>query len=406
MRFIDEVEMKLMGGHGGSGCVSFRRETFVPRGGPDGGEGGKGGDIIFECNPQLSTLRDFRYRKVNLAPPGLNGQGSQRSGKDGKDIILRVPVGTLVRDLESGKILFDFIQAGQRWLACKGGRGGKGNTHFTSSTFQAPKFAQPGEAGDSLKIRLELKILADVGIIGFPNAGKSSLTAKMSAAKPKIADYSFTTLVPHLGVVTFEGMAPFVIADVPGLIRNSHLGVGLGHRFLKHIERTKLLIHVIEWNVFHDSVSVSDYVNATILRYKELREELRKYNKDLCEKPEMIVLNKSDLLPHDLKVRKRIIARCMQRLKEEKLAEKKLELEMFEGNSLGEFGVCREVNPINISTISGENIPHLIEVVGLELAQSKKFDRLSDVSISGGTKVLLPDHPLLKVRKVSAFAQV
>ncbi len=219
MRFIDEATFRVIGGHGGPGCVSFRREVFEPRGGPDGGDGGDGGDVIFQATTQRSTLQDVRLRREYRADDGRHGSGAQKAGRDGEDILIRVPVGTTFTDVDSGELLVDLVEDGQTWVACEGGRGGKGNTHFATSTHQAPKFAQPGEEGTSRHLRLELKLLADAAIVGFPNSGKSTLIARISAARPKIADYAFTTLTPNLGVVTVPGAdRSFVVADIPGHI--------------------------------------------------------------------------------------------------------------------------------------------------------------------------------------------
>ena len=239
MKFIDEVKIRVVGGKGGNGCVGFRREKYVPRGGPDGGDGGQGGSILLEASERKHSLLDFQFRNLYRAPAGGNGEGQNRHGRSGEDVILEVPVGTVAKDTETGEILADLIEPGQRWVAAKGGRGGKGNAHFTSSTHRTPRFAQEGPPGEERELRLELKLIADVGLVGLPNAGKSTLIAAVSAARPKIADYPFTTLVPNLGVVQYDDAPPFVIADIPGLIEGAHEGVGLGMRFLKHIERTQ-----------------------------------------------------------------------------------------------------------------------------------------------------------------------
>jgi GTP-binding protein len=308
MRFIDEATIRVAGGHGGPGCVSFRRETFIPRGGPDGGDGGDGGDVIFIASSQLGTLQDFRFKRVYQAPAGMHGSGANKAGKDGENVEIRVPVGTIIKDAESGEVLVDMTEDGQVWVACEGGRGGKGNAHFVSSTFQAPRFAQPGEEGSSREIRLELRLLADVGIIGFPNAGKSTLISRISAARPKIADYAFTTLTPNLGVVSLgesKDYSTFVVADVPGLIEGAHRGAGLGHKFLKHIERTFLFVHLLDGTQFledatQDGAESFDHaVERLIERYSVIRKELGLFNEALLHKPEVVVLNKLDLLESD-----------------------------------------------------------------------------------------------------------
>ena len=308
MRFIDEATIRVSGGHGGPGCVSFRRETFVPRGGPDGGDGGDGGDVIFTANRQLSSLQDFRYKREYSAPAGMHGSGANKAGKDGENIELKIPVGTVIRDAETGEILVDFTEDGQIWVACEGGRGGKGNAHFVSSTFQAPKFAQPGEDGQARQIKMELKLLADVALIGFPNAGKSTFISRVSAARPKIADYPFTTLTPNLGVVAMEDHQSFVIADIPGLIEGAHRGLGLGHRFLRLIERTRVFIHLLDGGQFLEDATRPDLevresfegaIEKLVHRYAVIRQELGLFNEALLHKPEIVVLNKLDVLESD-----------------------------------------------------------------------------------------------------------
>ena len=305
MRFIDEAKIKVMAGHGGPGSVSFRRETFAPRGGPDGGDGGAGGDVIFVSSSQLGTLQDFRFKRTYQAPSGMHGSGANKAGRDGEDITIRVPVGTVIRDTETQEILFDFTEDNQTWIACKGGRGGKGNAHFATSTHQAPKFAQPGEEGTSRELTLELKLLADVGIIGFPNAGKSTLISRMSAARPKIADYPFTTLTPNLGVVALPDFQSFVVADIPGLVEGAHRGVGLGHKFLKHIERTRLFVHLLDGTqLLEDATDAGEdskdvAVEKLIHRYQAIRNELGLFNEKLLHIPEIVVLNKLDILESD-----------------------------------------------------------------------------------------------------------
>jgi GTP-binding protein len=285
MRFIDEAEIELIAGHGGAGSVHFRRETMEPRGGPDGGDGGRGASIYIQADTNLATLMDFRFRKKYEAPHGDDGSGKKRAGRDGIDVILRVPLGTIVRDAATNEILFELVDATREAVKMvAGGRGGKGNTHFATSTHQTPKFAQPGEAGEAKTIKLELKLLADVGLLGYPNVGKSSLIAAISAARPKIADYAFTTLVPNLGVVRIDAERTFVVADVPGLIEGAHEGVGLGIRFLKHLERTRLYLHLI------DAASGRD----PEADYETVRKELQAFNPEMLTRREVIVLNKMD----------------------------------------------------------------------------------------------------------------
>lgn len=320
MRFIDEAKIRISGGRGGPGCVSFRRETFAPRGGPDGGDGGDGGDVIFVASRQLGSLQDFRFKRVYSAPNGQHGSGSNKAGRDGENVEIKVPVGTVIRDTDSGEILFDFTEDGQHWVACEGGRGGKGNAHFATSTHQAPKFAQPGEEGQFKDITLELKLLADVGIIGFPNGGKSTLISRISAARPKIADYAFTTLVPNLGVVQMPDGSTFVVADIPGLVEGAHRGLGLGHRFLKHIERTGLFIHVLDGaKILEDATAPTDdsferAIDGVIERYQIIRKELGLFNEALLHKPEILVINKVDLLESNKDLVDRIYKALRQRI--------------------------------------------------------------------------------------------
>jgi len=288
MRFVDEVTIHVQAGEGGRGCVSFRREKYVPRGGPDGGDGGRGGDVLLEATDRKQTLLDFRYRHLFKAPNGAHGRGKNQHGRGGEDLVLEVPVGTLVKDPETGEVLADLTRPGDRWQAAHGGRGGQGNARFATATRQVPRFAQEGQPGESRELRLELKLLADVGLVGLPNAGKSTLISAVSAARPKIADYPFTTLIPNLGVVAYKDAPPFVMADIPGLITGAHTGAGLGTRFLKHIERTRVLVHVV------DLGSVNP--GAPLEPYHQIEHELRQHNPELAFKARIIALNKIDLV--------------------------------------------------------------------------------------------------------------
>lgn len=287
MRFVDEAHIVIQAGDGGRGCVSFRREKYVPKGGPDGGTGGKGGDIVFRALSGLNTLYAFNYKKHFKAQRGAHGRGKNQTGRGGEDLLIEVPRGTIIKDAESGTILKDFLEDGESFVAAYGGRGGRGNHHFVSSTNQAPRFAQPGEPGQIHTLKLELKLLADAGVIGLPNAGKSTLISTLSSAHPKIADYPFTTLTPTLGVVESENAEPFVIADIPGLIEGAHLGVGLGIRFLKHVERTGILVHLIDLS----AVPADDPLRPL----RVVNHELRMFNPRLAEKKQVIALNKADL---------------------------------------------------------------------------------------------------------------
>lgn len=284
MKFLDEAKVFLKSGDGGAGCVSFRREKFIEYGGPDGGNGGKGGDIIFEAVSNLNTLIDFRYHQHFKAPKGGHGKGSNRTGAGGEDILIKVPVGTQILAEDKETLLADFVQDGQRLVFLKGGDGGLGNEHFKSATNQAPRKASPGWPGEEMWVWLRLKLIADVGIVGLPNAGKSTFLSIVSRARPKIADYPFTTLVPNLGVVYFHEKE-FVMADVPGLIEGAHEGVGLGTRFLGHVERCKAVLHLIDG-------TQEDVVEA----YRIIRKELELYDQGITEKPEVIALNKCDAL--------------------------------------------------------------------------------------------------------------
>ena len=284
--FVDQVAIIAQAGDGGDGCSSFRREKYIPLGGPDGGDGGRGGDVVLEADPNLSTLIDLRYQKTYRAEHGNPGKGKQMTGKSGKTLLIRLPPGTLVKDKDSGELLVDLKEAHQQFIVAKGGNGGHGNLHFQSSTQRAPRKLEPGWPGGSRNLFLELKLLADVGIMGFPNAGKSTLISKISNARPKIADYPFTTLVPNLGVVRLAEGESFVAADIPGLIEGAHTGKGLGHQFLKHIERTRLLLHLIDF---------SDMDKDTILsRYHKLQLELKRFSPELSQKPQILVATKAD----------------------------------------------------------------------------------------------------------------
>jgi len=286
MQFIDYAKIFVESGRGGKGCVSFRREKYVPRGGPDGGDGGKGGDIIIRVSTQINTLLDFKYKREYHARDGQNGMGQKMHGKDAEDLVIPVPAGTVIKDADSNEVIADLIKDGDYFIAAKGGRGGLGNSHFATSTKQVPRYAQPGEEGEDTWLILELKLLADVGLIGFPNAGKSTLISVISSAKPKIADYPFTTLVPNLGVVKLKDHRSCVVADIPGLIEGAHEGAGLGARFLRHIERTRIFLHLID---------VSDMAEQDpVARYFTIRRELEMYSPELLLKPEAIVATKID----------------------------------------------------------------------------------------------------------------
>ncbi|MGH7827772.1 MAG: GTPase ObgE [Candidatus Binatia bacterium] len=287
MKFIDEVKIRVIAGDGGRGCVSFRREKFVPRGGPNGGNGGAGGNVLAVADPQLTTLLDLRYQKQYKAGRGQHGMGKDQHGKRGEERIIRVPVGTIVRDAGTGELLADLKTPGEQVIVAVGGRGGKGNAHFVSSTHRGPRFAQPGEPGEDRELAIELRLLADVGIIGLPNSGKSTLISAISAVRPKIADYPFTTLVPNLGVVGYGDGQSFVVADIPGLIEGAHQGLGLGHKFLRHVTRTKVLIHLLDASNINQDDPLADW--------RTVNRELELFDPELVEKPQIVVANKIDI---------------------------------------------------------------------------------------------------------------
>ncbi len=292
MKFIDEARIEVAGGKGGNGSASMRREKFVPRGGPDGGDGGRGGNVYAVADININTLVDYRFVKKYFAHHGENGRGADCYGKGADDIVLRMPVGTLITDNETGEVVADLTHDGQRALLAQGGKGGLGNIHFKSSVNRAPRQFTHGEEGEKRELKLELKVLADVGLLGMPNAGKSTFIRAVSAARPKVADYPFTTLAPNLGVVRIDNNRSFVVADIPGLIEGAAEGAGLGHRFLKHLARTGVLLHLVDLAPFDESVDPVHEAQAIV-------EELRKYDEDLYRKPRWLVLNKLDMVPED-----------------------------------------------------------------------------------------------------------
>ncbi len=287
MKFIDEAMITVQSGNGGSGCVSFRREKFIPRGGPNGGDGGKGGDITFTTSAARRTLQQFRNKKHFKAKNGQSGQGSNKAGKAGDSLVIDIPPGTLITDAETGELIQDFTRTGETLVLAHGGRGGQGNARFKSATNRTPRFAQPGEPGQTFTLKLELKLLADAGLVGLPNAGKSTLISAISAARPKIGSYPFTTLTPSLGVVHTDWSEPFVVADIPGLIEGAHTGTGLGIQFLRHIERTRVLIHLIDAGTIDPADPLASF--------RVINRELSLFDEALGRKPQIVVLNKLDL---------------------------------------------------------------------------------------------------------------
>jgi len=291
VKFVDSASIFVQAGDGGKGCVSFRREKFVPKGGPDGGDGGSGGHVWLRTNRQLTTLLDFKYKNKYIAVRGVHGQGARKTGRDGAGIVIDVPCGTIVRNAETHEIIADLTGEEQELMIARGGKGGRGNQHFATPTRQAPRYAEPGQKGEGLTLDMELRLMADVGLVGFPNAGKSTLISVISAAKPKIADYPFTTLVPNLGIVRYEEYKSFVMADIPGIIEGAAEGKGLGLQFLRHIERTKILAILIA----ADSPDIVE-------EYRTLLGELEKFDKGLLEKPRMVVITKMDIAAEELEI--------------------------------------------------------------------------------------------------------
>lgn len=285
--FVDIAKIYIRSGNGGNGAVSFRREKYVAYGGPDGGDGGDGGDVIFLVDDHMRTLLDFKYKKKHLAQNGENGGKSNMYGKDGEDLIIKIPPGTVIKDAETNKLICDLKEIGQSYIVARGGRGGKGNAKFATPTRQVPEFAEPGMPGEERWITLELKLLADVGLVGFPNVGKSTILSMVTGAKPKIANYHFTTITPNLGVVEIPGLNSFVLADIPGLIEGAHEGVGLGIEFLRHVERTRILIHVIDASGIEGRDPVNDF--------EKINEELKLYSEKLANKPQIVAANKTDI---------------------------------------------------------------------------------------------------------------
>ncbi len=304
MKFVDEVQIHVKAGDGGDGAVAWRREKFIPRGGPAGGDGGDGGSVLLVADPQLATLLDYRFVHDHRAKNGEAGRGNDQNGRGGPDLELRVPPGTVVRDAGTGEVLCDLSAPGQRIVIAKGGRGGLGNMNFATSTNQAPRHAEEGTEGEEKHLVLELKLLADVGIVGFPNAGKSTLISRISHAKPKIADYPFTTLVPNLGVVDWRGERSFVVADIPGLVEGAHEGAGLGHRFLRHVERCRVLVHLVDGAPQGES-------RAARLDHDAIRDELARYSPLLAGKPQVVAVSKADL--PDAKTRAADLRRALSR---------------------------------------------------------------------------------------------
>lgn len=291
--FIDRAKIQVVAGGGGNGCLAFRREKSVPRGGPSGGDGGKGGDVFIECSDRVNTLLHFQYKRIFKAQRGRHGEGDKRHGKDGEDVTILVPPGTQIFREPEHEFMHDFASPGERIKVAAGGRGGKGNARFATSTNQAPRRTEPGEAGEELELSLNLKLIADVGLVGFPNVGKSTLISRISAARPKIADYPFTTLVPHLGVVRVEEYRSFVVADIPGLIEGAHQGHGLGDQFLKHVERTRVLVHMID---------ASEGDRDALADYKAIVNELALFNEELLDRKQLIVASKMDALANPRKL--------------------------------------------------------------------------------------------------------
>ncbi|MBN1545523.1 MAG: GTPase ObgE [Syntrophaceae bacterium] len=344
MKFIDEAEIYIKAGDGGSGCVSFRREKYVPRGGPDGGDGGKGGNVVIRASQMHHTLLDLKYKPRHIARRGGHGMGSLKTGASSPNLVIVVPVGTLVKDADTNEILADLTADGQECIAARGGIGGKGNAHFKTSTHQTPRFSQPGMPGEERRIRLELKLIADVGLVGFPNVGKSTFIAKVSAARPKIADYPFTTLMPNLGVVAYGSYRTFVVADIPGLIEGAHQGAGMGTRFLRHIERTRVLLHIID---IADDSSLTGWEKYTLIN-----RELSSFGPSIMGKPQIVAINKIDLTETREKLKKEI----------DFFAQKGIEIFAF-------------------SAVTGEGIPRIIDAI-VAILNTSTMDETCQTSTS------------------------
>ncbi|TCV89084.1 Obg family GTPase CgtA [Sulfurirhabdus autotrophica] len=344
MKFIDETKIEVIAGNGGNGSASFRREKYIPKGGPDGGDGGKGGSVFAIADRNINTLVDFRYARVHRAKNGEGGRGSDCYGKCAEDIVLRMPVGTVISDFETGELIADLSHDGKTALLAQGGKGGLGNLHFKSSVNRSPRQCTPGEEGVHRELKLELKVLADVGLLGMPNAGKSTFIRAVSAAKPKVADYPFTTLHPNLGVVRVDHNRSFVIADIPGLIEGAAEGAGLGHRFLRHLARTRLLLHIVD-------IAPMDGITDPVREAKAIVEELRKYDETLYQKPRWLILNKMDMLPSD-------------------------EREATLKNFLKEYGW--EGKSFIISALTGDGCKELTYAIMEHLEQTRKEDAPDD----------------------------
>lgn len=365
--FTDYVKIIAKAGNGGNGAISFRHEKYVAAGGPDGGDGGKGGDVYFIVDQDANTLIDFRYKKKFKAENGNNGEGARRFGKSGEDLYIKVPIGTIVKDAKTGRVLADLSEKGQKALILRGGRGGKGNSNFATATRQAPRFAQDGEDGEEKELILELKLLADVGLIGFPNVGKSTLLSIVTDAKPKIADYHFTTLDPNLGVVKKEYGDSFVIADIPGIIEGASEGVGLGIQFLRHIERTRLLLHVIDVSGSEGRDPVEDFYT--------INEELKKYSQKLSERKQIIVANKIDSMQDES---------LYNNL--EKLAKKK-GLEIFKISAATNVGIKELMNHVSqvLKTLPKEN---LVEIKDEEKVYTLEDEELFTINKEGNNYII------------------
>jgi GTP-binding protein len=335
MQFVDQAFIRVRAGDGGKGAVAFRREKFVPKGGPSGGDGGDGASVVLLVDEGLSTLLDFRYKKEYQAPSGQAGSNKDKYGRGGDDLVLRVPPGTQVHDEATGERIADLHVHGERFVLAKGGQGGRGNIHFATSTDRAPRRAEPGLPGEERSVRLDLKLLADVGLLGFPNVGKSSLIARISAARPKIADYPFTTLVPNLGMVRLTGERSFVVADIPGLIEGAHAGAGLGDRFLRHVERTRVLVHLLDATAGPDRAPLRDF--------DAINRELALFDPALAKRPQLVVLNKTDL-PDVAGARRRLAASFAR----------------------------RKIRLLGISAATGDGVPALLEEIWKELVAERR----------------------------------